>query len=111
MARGRNSAGMLRHRIIIQKHTLTSDGAGGSTMTWATHVSAWASVKPISAREAFTHGAVEGSVSHRVRLRYQAGVAPAMRVSHNDRVFKILGVRNLDEESRWLELDCVEEPV
>lgn len=111
MARSRRSPGDLRHRIIVQKLTSTSDGAGGFTQTWATHVTAWASVKPISAREAMTHGGVAGVVTHRVMMRYQAGVVPAMRVSHKSRILKIEGVRNLDEENRWLELDCVEEPV
>lgn len=111
MARGRNSSGMLRHRIVVQVLTSTDDDTGGVTTTWATHVSAWASVQPMSARESFARGAVAGTVMYRVRMRYQAGVTPAMRVSHASRYLRIEGVRNVDEESRWLELDCTEEPV
>lgn len=33
----------------------------------------------------------------------------SMRVKWGSRIFQIIGVRNVGEESRWLELDCVEE--
>jgi len=109
--KGQRSPGDLRHRITIQTRTATTDGAGGSTYAWATHVTAWASVMPIGARESMMHGGLGGSITHRIRMRYQAGILPSMRVSHRSRILKIEGVRNVDEENRWLELDCVEEPV
>lgn len=109
MARASNSAGALRQRIIIQTGTPTDDDRGGATIAWSTHVTAWASVNPINAREAFTHGRVEGSVTHRVRLRYQAGITPKMRVLWGTRVLLIMGVRNEGEMNRWLELDTIEE--
>lgn len=111
MARRWDSAGQLRHRISIEALERTEDDAGGVTEEWVAHVSAFASIMPIGASEAFKMGAVQGSVSHRVRMRYQSGVVPSMRVVHASRAFLITGVRNLSEESRWLELDCVEERV
>lgn len=105
------SAGSLPHRITIQTPTRTPDNRGGVTNAWGTHVTAWASVKPISAREAYQRGAVAGEVRYAMRLRYQSGIVPKMRVSWNSRVFRILGVRNVDEMNTLLELECVEEPV
>lgn len=112
MARRRAlSAGHLRHRITIQSETLSSDGRGGYTGVQGTSFTAWARVSPVSAREAFAHGMVQGSITHRVTLRYQSGIRPKMRVLWGTRVLLIQGVRTIDEERRVVELDCVEERV
>ena len=94
---------------MIETLTNTDDDRGGVTRAWSTHATVWASVMPISAREAYQHGQLQGSVTHRVMTRYQSGVAMSMRVKWGSRIFQIIGVRNVGEESRWLELDCVEE--
>lgn len=103
--------GQLRHRITIQTLTRVSDSRGGTASTWATHASAWASMTAVSAREAFQRGAVGGERLYKATLRYQAGIDAEMRVSWDSRIFKILGVRDVDGTTRVLELDLLEEPV
>ena len=105
------SPGHLKHRITIEASTNTADGRGGVTKAWATHATVWARVTPLSARESFQAGQVQGSVSHRVVCRYTASVRPAMRVVWGSRVFVITGVRNRDEDNLVLELECTEERV
>jgi SPP1 family predicted phage head-tail adaptor len=109
MARSRLSAGNLRQRITIKTDTLTDDGSGGVTKTPSTHATAWAKVEPISSREAYQQGQLQGSISHRVTLRYQAGIRPKMRVEWGSRTFQIVGVRTETEEGRIVVLDCLEE--
>lgn len=111
MAKRRLSAGFLRHSVTIQSRTDVSDGRGGSAPTWGTHVAVWANVSPVSSGEAFSAGQLQGSITHRVTLRYQSGITTGMRVLWGSRVLLIEGVRNLDEERRVVVLDCREERV
>ena len=105
------SAGHLRHRITIQTGGRTGDGRGGVTKAWTTHAAVWARVQPVSAREAFAAGQLQGAITHRITLRFTSGVTTAMRVSWGSRVLRVIGVRNPGEDDRLLELDCVEERV
>lgn len=107
--RSRLSAGNLRQRITIQVSTDTDDGRGGVTHSWATYASAWAAIRPASSREQYMAGQLQGSISHVVTMRYQAGIQPKMRVSWGSRTLEIVGVRTEDEEGRVVVLDCVEE--
>lgn len=107
----RLSPGHLRHRITIQTLTRVSDSRGGTASTWATHVTAWASMRAVSAREAFARGAVNGERVYSCTMRYQAGIDAEMRVSWDSRIFKITGVRDPDGTTVLLELDLVEEPI
>lgn len=109
MGRKRLSAGHLRHAITIQSETLTPDGRGGATRAWATYVTAWANVSPFESVEGFAAGQLQGSITHRVTLRYQSGIRPKMRVLWGTRVLLITGVRTIEEERRVVVLDCVEE--
>lgn len=108
MGCGAVEIGELKKRIVIETVTQTSDGIGGFTETWATFVSAWASINPMKANEVFWAGHLEHRVTHKIMIRYQSGVLPKMRVSFGGRYFYIKGVRNIDEMNRFLELMCEE---
>lgn len=111
MGRKPLSPGHLRHSLVIETLTDVDDGRGGSAPTWATVATVFGRVMPVSAREAFMAGQVQGTVSHRVTLRWIDGVRPKMRITWGSRILLIEGVRNLEEEGRILELDCSEERV
>lgn len=91
-----------RHRIVIQSTTQTRDAVGGITDSWATHVSAWASVEPmqVGSREWLDAQKIAAEVTHRVRMRWQDGITPKMRISWDSRLFDILQVLNRQERSR-----------
>jgi SPP1 family predicted phage head-tail adaptor len=102
------NAGKLRHRIQIQAVTLTPDGMGSGAESWATIAggSVWAEILPLRGVEAIQAGQLEAKLSHKVRIRYLAGVTAKHRILFGSRVFKIHEVRNLEERGVMLELMC-----
>jgi len=96
--------GSLRKRITVQAETQVPDGAGGYALGWGDVLTAWAEIAPLSGREVFAAGHLEGHVTHKITMRYQSGITTDMRVSFNGRLFNIRAVMNVDESNRWLEL-------
>ena len=85
-------AGRLRHRVEFQNETLSSDGQGGSTRTWATRATVSASIKPLRAEERFYYEQLQHNGSHSLLIRYRSVIEPTDRVKYGGHI------------SRWLEL-------
>ena len=51
----------------------------------------WAAVDPVSGREYYAAEQAQSEVTHKVRLRYRAGVTPGMRVLLGQRRLHIRG--------------------
>lgn len=106
-------AGSLRHVIDIQQRTLTADAYGGREREWdedepfAKEI--YASVEPLSGSEQWRADQVQASVTHKVTIRYLAGVTSKMRIKFGERYLKIASVKNLDERNRTLEVMCTEQ--
>ena len=101
-------AGNLRHLVTIQKNTPTADGMGGQTASWAATSTAWAGIWPVSAKERVSNQQLETQLTHKIRIRYQAGVTTAKRVKYDTRYFKIISIINMDERNITLDLLCTE---
>lgn len=103
-------AGQLRHRITLQTPTeSTSTSTMGRTPTYADTATVWASVEPLSGNEQWRAKQAGTVVSHRIIIRYMAGVTSAMRVKFGSRYFGIESVINENERNQMLELTCKEE--
>ena len=73
-------AGQLRQRGVLQQATDGKDSSGGPIVTWSDFLDpCWARVVPLRGREWFQARQVHASVSHRVEMRYVAGVRAKMR--------------------------------
>ena len=91
--------GRLVHLATVEQ---PSDSA---SLPWATFGTAMVALEPLSSRELFSLQAIDTSVTHRVRMRYLAGVTAKMRLTIGTRRFRIVGPpRNLEEQNRELEL-------
>ena len=102
-------AGSLRHTVTVQQRTELPDAYGEPAQTWTTlHANQPASIEPLSGRELITAQAVQSDVTHRVRMRYVAGVQTKHRILFGSRVFDIRAVRNVDERNIELEMLCTE---
>ncbi len=108
MGCGEVTVGEMKHRIAIETKTRVTDGMGGGTITWANFSTVWSKIEPRSANETFWAKHLEHRVTHKITIRYLAGVTSEMRIVFGARVFQIKGVRNLEERNRWLVLDCEE---
>lgn len=93
-------AGRLRHRVTIQRPHETRDVQGGVTRTWLDVGTAWASIEPLSGREATIVHQVDSRITHRVNMRYYSGLVATDRLSLSGRTFGIVSVRNVDEMDR-----------
>ncbi len=94
----------LRHSITIQTFTKTRVAGGGHTRAWATHVTARACIEPLTGRERRHAMQLQDSVSHKITIRYQAGIIPAMRILFGTRLFNIRAAINLEERNKWIEI-------
>jgi SPP1 family predicted phage head-tail adaptor len=97
-------AGELRHSVVIQTNT-ESQSYGELTDSWGTFATVSASIEPLSGREFFDSRHTGAELTHRVRMRYLAGVTPKMRVSYTDpdagaRLFDIQEVIDVKELRR-----------
>lgn len=102
-------AGTLKHRIVIQSETKTPDGIGGSTLTWADKMEAWAAIWPLSAKESLDAMKLELVVTHKIRIRYRSGITAKNRIKFGSRIFNIVSLINLDERGRTLDMLATED--
>ena len=98
-------AGKLRHLLTLQQATDVLNARGEAIPGWANVTDLWGSIEPLSGREGFQAQQMYASATHRVRIRYRAGVVPKMRFLKGSREFEIDAVLNVDERNR--ELVCI----
>lgn len=97
----------LRHAIIIQEENATDDGGGGLTNPWANPVEvarARSCIEPLRGFERLRAQQLESPVTHKITLRYRAGIKAQHRILFGTRVFNIRSVINIEERNRWLEI-------
>lgn len=114
MGRKRNMSSQLRHRLTLQQEMQSPDGAGGTVKSWQDVADVWAEIIPLtgasltlsrsSGKEEMVGAQTQAELSHRVRLRYRAGVTAAMRLAFESRLFNIRYVANVNEHDEMLEL-------
>ncbi|HYF94423.1 MAG TPA: phage head closure protein [Symbiobacteriaceae bacterium] len=102
------AAAQLRHRITLQEKQITQDTYGAEVENWVDVATVWAEVSPISGREYFAAQQVNAEVTHRIKLRYRAGVNSKMQVVFGTRIFGIESVINVGERNIEMQLMAVE---
>ncbi len=95
------AVGGLRHRITFQSPVETSDGQGGTVVSWVDHATVWAEVIPSQGSERFFSEQTQPVYDHKITIRYLATVTESMRVSFNNRIFQIQGRIKADERRFW----------
>jgi SPP1 family predicted phage head-tail adaptor len=75
---------------------------------WVDHLTTKAYVKPTSGNERFFAMRTEANITHRIYIRYRAGILPNMRVNYDGRLMEIKSVIDIDERKKWLEIGAVE---
>lgn len=107
----RLAAGELRQRISIIRPVGTQSATGGTVegtpQTFAANLPAAVDSLPMG-NEGIQAGQLIGSVTHRIRIRYLAGIKPWMTISYGSRTLQILSVDNLDERRLDVWLLCAE---
>ena len=103
------SARMLREPIEFQRMTRTGDGAGGFTEGWAaiTGAPTRAMVKALSGSERFQSQRTEATASHKIVVRYNAGLTAVDRAVIRGRAFQLLFLNNVDYGDTFLEITAM----
>jgi SPP1 family predicted phage head-tail adaptor len=102
-------AGLLNRRITLQRPVeVRGADYADVQVTWQDVATVWASVEPLSGGEFFRNQEQQGELTHRVRIRWRAGVDSKMRVLFGTRIFGIDSVINPEEADVVLELMCTE---
>jgi SPP1 family predicted phage head-tail adaptor len=97
-------AGMLIHRLALQRATTGVDGLGALARNWVPVKTVWTSIAPISARQLVNAQRISSEITHQITVRYQSLFADLRdlknyRALHGGRIFKIHGGINEDEEN------------
>jgi SPP1 family predicted phage head-tail adaptor len=100
--------GSLRHRLLLQHpQTHIKDGGGHETI-WQDDCTIWAKIMPLRGKEIFYAMGAQNKMTHRITLRYRAGIKPQMRFVYKERVFKIVALVNENESDRYMTAYCDE---
>jgi SPP1 family predicted phage head-tail adaptor len=103
-------AGELRHVISIVVPTVASQGDRGQDVpgTPTTIGPLQARIEPLSGRQQEISRQLVPSATHKITIRYQAGVIPLSTVTFGARTFNVGAVRNIMETKFAMELIVTE---
>ena len=82
-------SGIMDRSAVVQTPTESANAIGEPILTWSTFATRWIAILPLSGNEQVTALANEGNVTHRVRMRYTAGLKPKMRLVCDGRTVEI----------------------
>jgi SPP1 family predicted phage head-tail adaptor len=98
----RARVGALRRRLLLEAAMATPDGLGGTMQVYETVAAVWAQLEWIAGGERWRRGRPEQVATHRVTLRWRAGVDAGQRLRDGDRLFDIRAVADPDGGRRRL---------
>jgi SPP1 family predicted phage head-tail adaptor len=103
-------SGTMDNLAVVQTPTESANAIGEPILTWSTFATRWVAILPLSGNEQITALANEGNVTHRIRMRYTAGIKPKMRLVSEGRTFEIMSVveRGRREEHELMASEVVD---
>ena len=101
--------GKLDQVIEIQAATLTSDGMGGSTETWAavSNSPKRAEYIPIRGLERIEAGKIESTTIFKLRIRRFSTMSTAYKITHNSNTYRVTGIEDFHRDGDMI-LHCAE---
>lgn len=100
--------GEFRTELSLQECQTVYDATGGCIESWVETAVVFARIEPIGAHSNFGADQSLETVTHRIFLRWQAGLASGMRFVKDDRLFEVVTVHDPDESGRYLVCNAVE---
>lgn len=102
-------AGLLRHRVRIQRAVESRDSFGQISRDYQTVANAWVGIAPASSFERMAAGRVSPETTHLVTSRNITGLKAKDRLVFKGRSLELTGpALNLDERGREMALPCKE---
>lgn len=101
-----------RHDVSLQQESVTRDSIGGfDGSSWSEYATTSAIINPTSAARSYENEQHENTITHHVRIPYNATTAPGHRVVLTDKSNRVLTVQNVintNEQDTYLHLECQE---
>lgn len=94
--------GALRSEFALEECVTTPDSLGGHTENWVELATLFARVEPVSTHSLFGADQSLETATHRVTVRWRAGLKSGMRLRRGPRVLGIITVHDPDETQRYL---------
>lgn len=103
-------AGKLRHRLVIQQDSgTTQDASGQTTSNWTELLTVWASVQPVNGLERWRANQMQAETTHLITIRYLEAVTTKMRgLFQGTRTLEFLSVLNVDERNIEIQIQAKE---
>jgi len=101
-------AGLLRHKITIQKVVEVQDDYGEADQTWSTFRVVRAGKRNLSGQENQINDVRNPVRMVEFKMHYISGVTNKMRIKRGDDVFNILFIDNTGDMNRDLGIVCRE---
>ena len=86
----------LRHRLVVQVNTQTTDAGGGLINSWATSTTIWGLIQTRAEFESCRGGSASLSGTHVLKTRYNSALTADKRLTWEGNTFDISGVVDLD---------------
>ena len=94
--------GELKHRITLQRRSITQSDSGEPTETWVDLGTRWAKIEPLSSKEYFSNLQQQSQITHKVTMRYTNNFTPTTtdQILYGSRTFHIESMLNVGEENK-----------
>jgi SPP1 family predicted phage head-tail adaptor len=91
-------SGKLRHLITFNTYSTTTDAVSNESVEVYTTVSppVWAEIRPMAGRELLNAQEIVGDSTHKIRVRYIAGVSRKDQITYNGDTYAIDSINNTD---------------
>ena len=103
--------GSLRNKITIQNNVLSGDTFGGYSTANTTFLTAFAQIKPKSAKQIFNESTgerVQNPHTFEFLIRYRSGITTTMRILFGSRTFDIVKINNENDYNNFITLTAIE---
>lgn len=102
------NAGRMRERISIYAPIKTTDEFHEPVVSYTLLRKLWAHRAEGTAKEFLSSGSVQSELGTVFTTRYVSGITSEHRVYFGDREYDIVGVVQIDNKRRFLQLRCIE---
>lgn len=100
--------GQLRSKVELQKPSETKNEVGEVKTTWETEHEVWAQITALTGIEFYQSDQVESNVTHRVTIRWVAGLDSEWRILYGDRILEVNVIMDPQERKEQLQMLCRE---
>ena len=103
------SVATLCNRVYtIERKTIAPDAIGSPVDTYTDHLRIGLRVQPLSGAERIRHSKPDAEITHKVYAPGTPDIQHGDRIRVGNRFIYVHAVRNIDEQDRFLTIECME---